>query len=179
MADNTTNPGETPAQPKSEAPLTWDTWQTAWTEEQKGLYKAQTENLKKALDTERENQKALAKLVKELQGKAEAGSEMQTKLSQMQEQLQSASRRADFALDAPAKGVTNVKAALTLAIADGLIDKDGKVDWDGLKEAYPEMFAKQQTPPPDTNSQERGKGGGLTHEQLIAKKRASGIYSQF
>ena len=88
-----------------------------------------TKTLKSALDKERDEAKQLAKQIKDLQGKSEKGSELEKALSDLQAQLAAATQEKQFILDAPAKGVSNIKAAYKLALADGLIDAKGAVDW--------------------------------------------------
>ena len=165
----------TPA-PASETPpaLTCDAWHGSLNDEQRKLIEARfgddTKSLKGALDKERDESKQLAKQLKDLQGKAEKGSEFEKALNDLQAQLTAANQEKSFILDAPAKGVSNVKAAYKLAVADGLIDAKGAVDWDALKGAYPELFAQPKpappAPPPNTNATSNGKGGEKTYGGL-------------
>ena len=156
-AQNTQTPaGATPPA------LTWDAWHGSLNDEQRKLIETRfsddTKTLKGALDKERDEAKQLAKQIKGLQDKAEKGSELEKALTDLQTQLAAATQEKDFILDAPAKGVSNVKAAYKLAAADGLIDPKGAIDWDALKSAYPELFAAAKPPaPPDTNAGNTGK----------------------
>lgn len=166
---------QTPQAPASETPpaLTWDAWHSSLNDEQRKLIEARfsddTKALKGALDKERDEAKTLAKQLKDLQGKAEKGSELEKALTDLQAQLAAATQEKQFILDAPAKGVSNIKAAYKLAVADGLIDAKGNIDWDGLKGAYPELFVQPKPaapPPPNTNATSTSKGveksyGGL------------------
>lgn len=155
-------PATTPAQGETPKPLTWDEWHGQLNDDQRGLIKskfdADAAGLKSALEKERDEAKTLAKQLKELQSKAEKGSDMEKALQDLQAQLTAANQEKSFILEAPAKGVTNVKAAYKLAAADGLIDAKGAVDWDALKGSYPELFAAAKPPaPPDTNAGNTGK----------------------
>lgn len=164
--NNPTQPNDanitTPAQSETPKPLTWDAWHSSLNDEQRGLIKskfdADAAGLKSALEKERDEAKTLAKQLKELQSKAEKGSDMEKALQDLQAQLTAANQEKSFILEAPAKGVTNVKAAYKLAAADGLIDAKGAVDWEALKGSYPELFAAAKPPaPPDTNAGNTGK----------------------
>jgi hypothetical protein len=175
--------GETLRQAQGETPqpLTWDTWHGSLNDEQRKLIEARfnedTKALKGALDKERDESKTLAKQIKDLQGKAEKGSELEKALTDLQAQLAAATQEKDFILNAPAKGVSNIKAAYKLAVADGLIDAKGEIDWDGLKGAYPELFVQPKPatpPPPNTNATSTSKGveknyGGLSLTEVAQR----------
>lgn len=160
--------GETPQ------PLTWDAWHSSLNDDHRKLIDARfsddTKALKGALDKERDEGKHLAKQIKDLQSKAEKGSELEKALTDLQAQLAAATQEKQFILDAPAKGVSNIKAAYKLAVADGLIDAKGDIDWDGLKGSYPELFVqlKPLAPTaPNTNATAKSAGveksyGGLS-----------------
>jgi hypothetical protein len=162
-------PNTPPAEGETPKPLTWDEWHGQLNDEQRKLIESKFDTdakaLKSALEKERDEAKTLAKQIKELQGKAEKGSDMEKALQDLQAQLTAANQEKSFILEAPAKGVTNVKAAYKLAAADGLIDAKGAVDWDALKGSYPELFAAAKPPaPPDTNA---GNTGKLSQQQQL------------
>jgi hypothetical protein len=113
------------------------------------LYNSHTEGLKSALDKERDDRRKLAESLKELQPKAEKGSELEATLSETLEKLEAlekqnelVQRKADFTELAikPEIGCTNVKAAYALAVAEDLFDRYGKPEFDKLKEVAPELF---------------------------------------
>lgn len=168
-----------PAQGETPQPLTWDAWHGSLNDEQRKLidmrFSDDTKSLKGALDKERDESKQLAKQLKDLQGKAEKGSELEKALTDLQSQLTAANQEKSFILDAPAKGVSNIKAAYKLAVADGLIDVKGEIDWDGLKGAYPELFAQPKPlAPPNTNATSTSKGveksyGGLSLPEVAQR----------
>ena len=61
----------------------------------------------------------------------------------------------------------HIKAAYKLALADGLIDAKGAVDWDALKGAYPELFAQPKpAAPPNTNAGAKSAGVEKTYGGL-------------
>lgn len=157
-----TTPATPPAQGETPQPLTWESWQSQLNDDQRKLIESKfnddTKGLKGALEKERDEAKTLAKQLKALQDKAEKGSELEKMLADLQAQLTAANQEKSFILEAPQKGVTNIKAAYKLAATDGLIDTKGAVDWDALKASYPELFAAAKPPaPPDTNAGNTGK----------------------
>ena len=176
--NNPTQPNDasttTPAQGEMPKPLTWDEWHGQLSEDQRKLIESKFDTdakaLKGALEKERDEAKTLAKQLKDLQGKSEKGSELEKALTDLQAQLAAATQEKQFILDAPAKGVSNIKAAYKLAVADGLIGTKGEIDWDGLKGAYPELFVQQKPaapPAPNTNATAKSAGveksyGGLS-----------------
>lgn len=132
----TTGASETPA-----APLEFESWIAEQPEPVKALLDGHTKGLKSALETERNSRKELEKTLREMAGKAEKGSETQAQLTQMADQLKAEQTRANFFEAAHAAGIGNLKAAYTLAVADGLFDGKGQPDFAALKASYPELFA--------------------------------------
>lgn len=154
-----------PAQGETPQALTWDAWHGSLNDEHRKLIESRfsedTKGLKGALDKERDESKQLAKQIKDLQSKAEKGSELEKALSDLQAQLAAATQEKQFILDAPVKGVSNIKAAYKLAVADGLIDAKGEIDWDGLKRSCPELFVQQKPAAPlapNTNATAKSAG---------------------
>ena len=172
-------PATPPANGETPKPITWDEWHAGLDEPQRALiaqkFDTDAKALKGALEKERDESKALAKQLKALQDKAEKGSEIEKMLADLQAQLTAANQEKAFILEAPTKGVSNIKAAYKLAAADGLIDAKGAVDWDALKGAYPELFAAAKPPaPPDTNAGNTGKQSAeqqLKDATLLAAKK--------
>lgn len=120
--------------------LTFDGWLANQPDQVKNLLDGHTKGLKNALDSERESRKKLERDLRELAGKAEAGSEAQKQLTGMADQITEADRRADFYEAAHAAGVSNLKLAYMVASADNLFDRKGNPDLEALKSAYPELF---------------------------------------
>ena len=91
----------------------------------------------------------------------------------MQNALQVAERKAAFNEDAsrPEVGCSNPKAAYALATAEDLFDRQGRPDWNALKQAAPELFRK-----PGPGNSDGGAGNGnqphLTMNDII--RRAAG-----
>lgn len=138
MADENTNGG----MPEAEN-VTFDAWLSGQSDEIKTRFAEGTQGLQSALKSERDNTKALSKQLKELQGVAEKGSEMEKQLTALQEKLTESERYASFMDRANGAGCSNAKAAYKLAKADNdLWRKDGSPDWEAIKETAPEFFRK-------------------------------------
>lgn len=164
--------GGTPGDQQQPAP-TFEAWYAGLDETTKGLFDNHVNGLKTSLTTERQERGNLAKQVKDLAAKAEKGSELEKQLTDMQNALQVAERRAAFNEDAsrPEVGCSNPKAAYVLAVADDLFDRQGRPDWNALKQVAPELFRK-----PGPGNADGGAGGGnaphLTMNDII--RRAAG-----
>lgn len=132
--------------------LTFDAWQKGLSDEQKGLIESHVKGLKSALDSERGSRKDLEKQLRDMAKKAEAGSDAQTQLTKLADDLLTADRKADFYEAAHAAGARNLKLAFTVALTDELFDKHGRVNFDEMKKSYPELFASTTTPRGDAGS---------------------------
>lgn len=160
MAEPTGTPGETPgagtggaapptgtpgATPATPPPATFDEWLAGQDEHSKGLVTARLQSVEGALRAQRGERDNLAKQIKELSAKAEKGSETERQLQAISAQLEDANQRADFYKDAtkPEIGCSNAELAYIAAKAAGAIDQKGRVNWDALKTAYPELFQKK------------------------------------
>lgn len=127
--------------------LTFDGWLGEQPDEIKALLDGHTKGLKSALESERGNRKDLEKQVRDLAAKAEKDSETQKELTGIADKLSEADRKADFYEMAHSVGVTNLKLAYTVAMQDEMFDRRGQVNFDTMKQSYPELFGKVATPP--------------------------------
>jgi len=127
------------------APQDFAAWIAAQDDATKALYNDHIGGLKSALKSERDERKGLAKQVAELAKQAEAGSDAQKQLEAFGKQLETADRRTAAYEQLHQAGVSNLKAALTLAEADEMFDRRGNVQIKELKEAYPELFRAAPT----------------------------------
>lgn len=149
--------GETPG--ADEQPF--EAWLGAQDEATRQRIDGHTGGLRTALQTEREQRRAFERQVKELSGKLEQGSDARAQLEQMSSQLAEQQRRADFYEEAVPARIRNPKLAYIAAKDAGLIDgRSGKVNMDGLKQQFPELF-EQKAPPPQGNA-----GAGTGGQQL-------------
>lgn len=126
--------------------LTFETWHESLPQEHKTLIESHTKGLKSALDSERETRNGLEKQLRDLAKKAEAGSDAQSQLTKLADDFQSADRKADFFESAHGAGVKNLKLAYTVAVSDEMFDKHGRVNFDEMKKAYPELFQGTSLP---------------------------------
>ena len=138
MADET-NAGVTPEADS----VTFEAWLEGQSDEVKTRFEEQTQRLSSALKSERENTRSLSRQLKELQGAAEKGSDLEKQIQSLQEKLTESERHASFIDGAAGAGCTNAKAAYKLAKADAdLWRRDGSPDWEAIKETAPEFFQK-------------------------------------
>jgi len=163
-AGNTSNTGTQTQKPTGETPtaLTFDDVAKSLNDDQRRAldahFETNTKGLKAALDKERDAAKTLEKQLKLIQDKAGKDTELAAELEKVRAELTATTREKQFIVEAPAKGVSNITAAYKLAVADGLIDAKGNIDWDTLQKSYPELFAKPQPPtPPNINGGDKGK----------------------
>ena len=153
-ADQATAGGETPP--------TFDAWFEAQDETTKGLITGHTKGLKSALDSERGMHSDLEKQLREAASKLEEGSEARTALEEQAATLAADSDRADFYETAHAEGITNLRLAwLAVGEDNSLRDRRGNVNFETLKEKYPELFAGEAKPPPG----HPGAGAGAQDKQ--------------
>ncbi len=157
-----------------DASLTFETWHESLPEEHKTLIKTHTTALKGALDSERETRKSLETQLRALAKKAEAGSDSQTQLTKLADDLQVSDRKADFYDAAHTAGVRNLKLAYTVAVTDEMFDKHGRVNFDEMKKSYPELFASKTTPPGNAGDGTNGNGAAPTDDMNKLIRRRAG-----
>lgn len=159
-----TDPTQQPGTPApSETPVKWEDWIAQQPEQIKSLIDTHTTGLKSALQSERGTRGNLEKQLKDLQAKAEKGSDLERQLGEINGQLAQENTRGEFYEAAHAAGATNLRAAYLLAKADGLIDERGKFKIEDIKGRYPEFFTPPKTPTPTGNA---GSGAGAQPPQL-------------
>lgn len=149
----------TPPPSQSATPATWDEWLAAQPEAQRAviadLHSKKVQTLEGTLTKERDDRKKLEKDLREMAGKAEAGSDAQNKLTAMADQVAVSDRRADFyeAAAKPEVGLVDIKAAWLIANAEPNVyfDKRGNLQIDQLKKDHPALFA-QPKPAPRANA---------------------------
>lgn len=123
---------------------TYDAWYAALDASAKSLVDGHVQGLRTALSAERQQRGELAKNVRDLAKKAEAGSDMEKTLTEVSRRLAQAERRAEFFEGAarPEIGCTNVRLAFLLAEAEDAFDKQGRPDWEFLRKSAPELFRR-------------------------------------
>ncbi len=155
MPDEQGNQGQgEPGQDGGETPENWEQFLEGQPEGVRTLYEAHTQGLRSALQSEREQRSDLARQLREATGQLEEGSEAREALERLNGQLESAQRRADFYEEAarPEIGCTNPRLAFLGAQEVEAFDRRGNVNWERLKEQFPELFGQSRTPPANAGS---------------------------
>lgn len=156
--------------------LVFDDWLKGQDENIQSMLEGHTKGLKSALESERGSRKDLEKQLREMAKASEKGSDLQTQLNSLADELQGADRKADFYEAAHAAGVRNLKLAFTVATSDEMFDKHGRVNFNEMKKAYPELFATNQPAPRGdagngTNSTKPKSGGMNTFIRNAAGRK--------
>ena len=128
----------------SETPASFDEWIKAQGDDVQDLFDDHVSGLRSALETERTERKALAKQIKDLGKQAEEGSELRQQLTNLTTALESVQRRTAFYESAPGD-VANLKLAFLAASDAGMVDDDG-VDWQAMRQRFPELFKRTVIP---------------------------------
>ena len=139
------NPTPEPQEnPPSETPATFDEWIKGQGDDVQDLFDGYVSGLRSALDSERNERKSLAKQIKDLGKQAEEGSELRQQLTNLTTALESVQRRTAFYESAPGD-VANLKLAYLAASDAGMVDDDG-VDWQAMRQRFPELFKRTVVP---------------------------------
>jgi hypothetical protein len=151
----------------------FDTWIKGQAPEIQTMLDGHIKGLKSALDSERVSRKDMEKQLRDMAKKAEEGSDAQTKLTEMADQISTADRRASFYEEAHKAGVVNLKLAYLAATQEELFDRQGRVNFDEMKKSYPELFSRM---PLTAGNAGAGTGDGQPNAaDMNAKiRRASG-----
>lgn len=150
--------GDQPQTAANSTPPPFDEWLAAQDETTKALVAQRftaLENTVRATRTEREE---LARQLREATKKLQEGSEARNALEALSARLQVAETRATFYEEAakPEIGCTNARLAFLGAQEIGGIDDKGRVNWDAVRAAFPELF-RPRVPPGNA-----GAGTGAT-----------------
>ena len=82
--------------------------------------------------------------------------------------------KADFYEEAHKAGVSNLKLAYHIATTEELFDKRGAVNFEKMKEAYPELFGKKQVPRGDAGEGTGTAPGGKEVSMNAFIRKAAG-----
>lgn len=136
------------APPPSETPAaTWEQWLERADEPTRALYEQHTAGLKSALTDERRQRGELAAQLREAVKTEGLSAQLKADLESALTRSEEAEHRAAFFEEAIAQGVANARLAYLAAREIEALDKRGRVNWDALKGAFPELF-KPKSPPP-------------------------------
>jgi len=139
--------------------LTFDTWVKDQPDDVKTMLEGRHGRVLADLVGERKTRQDLEKKVRDLAAKSEKDGEMQKQLTDLADKMGEADRRAEFFEAAHAVGVTNLKLAYTVAVTDEMFDRRGQVNFEQLKQQYPELFGSVRKQAPG------GAGNGTGGEQ--------------
>jgi hypothetical protein len=154
----TTNAESTPPEAsETQAPESWDAFMEAQPEPVKALFQTHVQGLRTALTTEREERKSLDKRLRDVAKQLEDGSTAKTQLEQLSQQYEETEKRLAFYESAPPE-LTNAKLAWLAATELDAFDRKGNVNWDAVRQAYPELFkaARQAAPPANAGAGTQG-----------------------
>ena len=132
-------------------PVSYDEWIKTQSPEIKTMLEQRSSSLLNTVQATRRERDDLSRQLKEAAKGLEAGSEARKAMESMSAQLEAAEQRAVFYEEAgrPEIGCTNPRLAYIAAQQDQLIDARGRINWDGLRSAYPELFRRAA---PTTNA---------------------------
>jgi len=133
--------------PPEPAVLNWETWHKTLPKEVQTLIADHESGLKTALGSERDARKTAEKDLRDVAKKLEEGSEAQIEVLKLADDVAVGNTKADFYEDAHEAGISNLKLAYHVATTEDLIDKRGNVDFDKMKENFPELFTKPTRKP--------------------------------
>lgn len=152
----------------------FEAWQAEWSDGQKTAFAAYENGLKSALKKERDAKSEMEKQLRTLLKKTDGNEDLQKQLQTMADALKAATEETKFMTEAIGSEVrcAQPKLAWLAAKADGLIDADGKTDWESLKKTYPQLFRDGGTFP--TANAGDGAGGGnpvsMSMDELLRKR---------
>jgi len=173
MSENV-EPGKE-VQPKEEGKaLEWKPWHDALPPEAQELVAEREKGLKSALDSERDARKTAETDLRAVAKKLEEGSEAQQEVLKLADQVAEGTTKADFYEEAHKAGVSNLKLAYHIATTEELFDKRGAVNFEKMKEAYPELFGKKQVPRGDAGEGTGTAPGGKEISMNAYIRRAAG-----
>lgn len=160
---------------QQEEKLTFDGWYSKLEDPVKDLIDDHVTGLKSALNSEREERRRLSKQLTQLSKSADEGSEFQKQLNDTVGKLEEAERKAQFLEDAHDQGISNLKLAYLAAKEEGLIKRDGSVDFLRLREVAPELFERKKTPVPPANAGTGvGQSGAVKPDMNAWLRKAAG-----
>lgn len=145
---------------------TFESWLGTQDETVKSLISGHTQGLSNTVKAVRQERDDLAKQIKALSAKVEAGSDTQKELERMTAELEAANRRNDFFEGAAANGCNNFKAAFALASSENLFKKNGSPDWEAIKQEAPQLFEQKKTQPAFSGNGAKGSGGNTGASEI-------------
>jgi len=147
-----------------EEPESWEQILATLPKEHQDLYNQSVSKLKTTVKATRKERDRLQTSFKSLSDQLKDKPDLQKQVDDLNTQITSANRKADFMASAPSEGCKNPKAAYALALSEELFDSKGEVDWDDLRDLAPELFKK-------ASGDDLPSGGGEGREKQARKKQ--------
>lgn len=141
--------------------LIYASWVSKQPVEVQEMLERQQKALRSALVDERTQRRSLHKQVKALEVKASTSTVTAEEVARLQGTLKEAQRQAKFYENLPGD-CANPKLAFLAAKDMGFMTEGGTVNWDGLREQAPQLFARIVVP--SANAGTGAKQGGATGE---------------
>jgi len=158
---------------------TWDAWYGALDADGKRLVDEHVSGLKNAVTSERRQVRELSQQVRDLQSKAEKGSELEGKLSELSAQLEESQRRSAFTEWAVKNNVVDPTLAFLAAKEAKVFDNSGAINGERLRELHPNLFAPEEKPKAggrgDAGSGSQGGGAPSKFDGNAFLAQAAGI----
>jgi len=167
MADKQAQDGMSGDQGGTPEPESFDAWLEGQDETVRGLIDGHTKGLKSALETERNNAKALTKEIRELSGRLDQNSDTARQLTELSGKLETEQKRADFYEAATAAGCRNLRLAWLAASTDELT-------LDETKAQYPDLFESPRAATTNAGRGAQQPGGGATRDMNMYIRAAAG-----
>jgi len=139
--------------PNASPTTSYDTFYNSLPEAQRALIDSHISGLKNALDSEKTRRRSLTDEIQTLQ-ESQTG-KLDALTAEHEQALAARDLQLRFYEGAQQARCTAPKLAWLAAQDSGHIAEDGSIDWNGLTETYPVLFAQAQGPaaPPPANSQ--------------------------
>jgi len=154
--------------------LDWETWHNALPQDVQTLIADHESGLKTALGSEREARGEAEKDLRAVAKKLEEGSEAQKEVLKLADEVAVKTAKTEFYEYAHEAGIVNLKLAYHVAVTDELFDKRGNVDFEKMKEDYPELFAKTPRKPKGGAGDGVGDDLGQTADMNVFIRRSAG-----
>lgn len=153
-------------QQQAQAQPTFEEWLAKQDEPTKGLITERFKSLEATVRATRTERDDLAKQVREAAKGLEEGSAARKALEEVSGKLEETERRTSFYEEAlkPEISCTQPRLAYMAAMADGLIDGRGRINWETLKTNYPDLFRRTVQIPP-------GNAGNGAGQQNVPAQR--------
>jgi len=148
----------------------YEKWFEAQPQEVKDLLTERFTALENTVKATRQERDSLSTELRELGKKAEKGSELELKLSEITSRMTQAEKKATFLEKAHKEGCLRPSAAYAIASAENMFDDQGEPDFKKLRETTPELFRVRDT---KTNAGSGTRQAAITSDPTEALREAA------